>query len=213
MKPIRAIVPFAAFTLAFALGACSGDESAFNAEVGECVEDLDDLSGSISDIPEADCSDDHEGEFIFLFQHEGGDDDFPGSSELESEASEACQGDEFEDYVGVPFVETAIVVSYITPTEGSWGEGDRETICVAHLGGETIDESFEDNGDEFPLGDGGSGGEDFSALVDECEGGDNAACDDLYLQTPVGSEEERIGATCGGRSDEELNGSCEATLG
>jgi hypothetical protein len=40
-----------------------------------------------------------------------------------------------------------------------------------------------------------------------------AACDDLYYETPVGSEEERIGSTCGGRSEEELVGACEETFG
>jgi len=37
----------------------------------------------------------------------------------------------------------------------------------------------------------------------ECEGGDMTACDDLYLGSPVGSEYEEFGATCGGRGDAE----------
>jgi hypothetical protein len=52
-----------------------------------------------------------------------------------------------------------------------------------------------------------------SAAIEACEGGDMAACDDLYYETPVGSEEERIGSTCGGRSEEELVGACEETFG
>lgn len=35
----------------------------------------------------------------------------------------------------------------------------------------------------------------------ECEGGDMTACDDLYLGSPVGSEYEEFGATCGSRGD------------
>lgn len=37
------------------------------------------------------------------------------------------------------------------------------------------------------------------ALWDACEAGDGQACDDLYFQSPIGSEYERFGDTCGGR--------------
>lgn len=40
-------------------------------------------------------------------------------------------------------------------------------------------------------------------LWTECEGGDMTACDDLYLGSPVGSQYEEFGATCGGRGDAE----------
>jgi hypothetical protein len=212
------IVAFAALVAPALLAACGeDDESVFNAEVGECIESLSDLTGQISELPEVDCDEPHEGEVIFLFEHDDAD-EFPGLAEVTTEAEEECEGDAFEDYIGVSFDETAILVQPITPTEETWDAGDRESVCVAHLLGEEVDESFEGNGEDYPLGSigpGGGGGEpqDFSELIDECEGGDNAACDQLYFQTPVGSEEERIGATCGGRSDEALNGTCESVLG
>jgi hypothetical protein len=198
--------------------ACSDDESVFNAEVGECIERMSDLSGNISELPETDCSEEHEGEVFLLFEHEGDDDDFPGQSALQSEAAEECAGDDFEDYTGVPPSETAIDLSMITPSEQSWGEGDRETICILHLPGfETVDDSFEGNGEDFPRDDGEAPPvttpRDFSALIADCEGGDMAACDELYRTTPVDSEEERIGATCGGRSPDPIPNQCEATFG
>lgn len=33
----------------------------------------------------------------------------------------------------------------------------------------------------------------------QCEAGDGAACDNLYLQSPIGSDYEAFGNTCGGR--------------
>jgi hypothetical protein len=61
-------------------------------------------------------------------------------------------------------------------------------------------------------GDDGSAGEPppgpdgtptfLAPLVAACESGDLTACDDLYLQTPVGSEDESLGSTCGGRAPE-----------
>jgi hypothetical protein len=221
----RGAAPFAALILAFAGAAgCSDDESVFNAEVGECIESVSSLSGQISELPETDCSEPHEGEIFFLYEHEGDDDDFPGDSAVQTEATEVCQGEAFEDYTGTPYADSAIVVGPITPTAQSWGEGDRESICVAAVPGDEVSESFRDNGEDYLLdfgdnsgGDGGdtSGGGDvdIEGLIAECEGGSNAACDELWFNTPVGSDEERIGATCGGRSDEELQGGCVATLG
>lgn len=211
----------AAILLAAAGGAaCSDEDSVFNVAVGDCVEDASALIGSVTELPDVDCTDAHDGEVIFLFEHEGDNDDFPGEEALQSEAGEECSGDVFEDYTGVSFLETSINISLITPSDESWSGGDRETICVASTG-ETVDESFRNNGDAFPLatdtpGDGSGGDtslEDFADLVGECEGGDNAACDELYRDTPAGSEAETVGATCGGRSDERLLGTCESELG
>ena len=222
----RAVLSSASvLVLVVAAAGCGDDEgSVFNAEVGECIAEI--PTGNVSSFDEVDCDEDHEGEIFFLFEHEGDDDDFPGQDQLSEEAAGDCLGDEFEDYTGVPFEETAIQVEPIFPTEDSWSQGDRETICILSLGGDTVDESFEGNGDEYPLEDGSGdsgdettdttaagGDEDFSALIDDCEGGDMHACDELWLTTPVGSDEERIGATCGGRSEELLNGGCEDEFG
>lgn len=42
---------------------------------------------------------------------------------------------------------------------------------------------------------------ELDALWDACAAGDNQACDDLYMDSPFGSEYEEFGDTCGGRSD------------
>ena len=195
--------------------ACSSDESVFNAEVGECIESISDLSGNISELPETECTDDHEAEIFFLFEHDGDDDDFPGTDELQEEAAEDCAGDEFEDYFGVPYSDTTIEISMVTPSEDSWGDGDRETICIGFVPDEELDESLEGNGEDYPLegaetgddtttteGDAGEDTslEDFADLIESCEGGDMADCDTLYGTTPIGSQAEEIGATCGGES-------------
>jgi Septum formation len=213
-----------ALALLFASAGCSDDESVFNADVGECIEEPE-SAGNIEDFDEVDCDEDHFGEIFLLVEHEGDDDDFPGSDELQEEAAEECQGEEFEDYTDTEYSESAIFVAQVNPSEESWGEGDRETICILTIG-EEVDESFEGNGEDYLIAaDDGEGDtsdttaaegeetEDFSALIEECEGGDMAACDELYFATPVGSEAEDIGSRCGGRSDEPLFGECESTFG
>lgn len=45
-------------------------------------------------------------------------------------------------------------------------------------------------------------------LAADCQVGDLHACDELYFQSPVGSNFEFFGATCGTRLDFVVNGSC-----
>ena len=51
---------------------------------------------------------------------------------------------------------------------------------------------------------------DFTPLAVDCADEDWDACDDLWLNSPVGSDWEEYGSTCGGRNDE-TSGGC-ATL-
>lgn len=55
--------------------------------------------------------------------------------------------------------------------------------------------------------------EEFADLVDSCEDGDMADCDELFLITPVGSEAEDVGRTCGGLGDQTTAGQCEELFG
>ncbi len=53
-----------------------------------------------------------------------------------------------------------------------------------------------------PAADGAFGSDlALDLLWTECESGSMTACDDLYLGSPVGSEYEEFGATCGARGD------------
>jgi hypothetical protein len=214
--------------LAAAGVACS--DSVPTAEEGACIEELS-LIGDISELPTVDCDEDHAAQVVGLFDHDGGD-DFPGDDEIEEEANERCQ-ELFEDFVGAPVQETSLSFGAINPTEETWEQADdRETICVATaLDGSDLDQSIEDAAEEFEaegvpfeetedeIGDGGDSGEDtslddFADLIDSCEGCDMADCDELFQTTPVGSEAEEIGLSCGGERDSATaTQSCEAEFG
>lgn len=53
--------------------------------------------------------------------------------------------------------------------------------------------------------------DDFDALWDACEEGSGTACDDLFFQSPIGSEYEAFGNTCGNRL--ELDYDCSSLGG
>jgi hypothetical protein len=63
-----------------------------------------------------------------------------------------------------------------------------------------------------------SGDAEFEDLAADCEDGDLAACDDLYAVTPIDSDFEAYGQTCGGRIPVEakdllISSSCETDYG
>lgn len=107
----------------------------------------------------------------------------------------------------------------IESLEGMVPRADAATAeCVGEAFGEmfagAFDAAFEDlatgewesTDTEFP-----SRG-DMEQLAEQCRGGDNAACDDLWLVSPIDSPEEALAESCGGRSTEPRMGSCEFHL-
>jgi hypothetical protein len=56
-----------------------------------------------------------------------------------------------------------------------------------------VDPEFDTNGEPFIYGD----DPELDVLWDGCAVGDTVACDDLYFLSPVDSEYEWFGATCG----------------
>jgi hypothetical protein len=118
------------------LSACSSTP-ANDFEAGECTND--DLSGNIGEIDTVDCDDEHTAEAFAQFDLDG--DDFPGADEVSTQATEGCQGDRFEDYVGLDYQSSIYLVNVITPTEETWDNDDRTVICV--INGTTDGSSLE----------------------------------------------------------------------
>ncbi|SHF61469.1 hypothetical protein SAMN05444351_0204 [Geodermatophilus nigrescens] len=96
---------------------------------------------------------------------------------------------------------TATVVLAITGTDavftddvGGTYSGSGEPVAPPAPGGQDFDGHFAD-------------------AAGDCYGGEMAACDDLYAQTPVGDPYETYGSTCGGRLDDETYGGCVRVFG
>jgi hypothetical protein len=124
----RWLIAGALIVLGLGLTACSKEVSANNLEVGDCTNE--DLEGAVGDVDTVDCDESHTAEVFALFDIEG--DDFPGASEITQEATDGCNGDRFEDYVGLPYEESEIFSTYLVPTEETWNDADdRTVICLA----------------------------------------------------------------------------------
>jgi hypothetical protein len=78
-------------------------------------------------------------------------------------------------------------------------------------------DDFDDPGSDDPGSDGSDAGSDdpaLGALSDSCGAGDMAACDDLWLDSDVGSDLEAFAETCGGLDPAGGHfGDCEVTFG
>ena len=111
--------------LGLGLTACSSTP-ANDFEAGECTND--DLSGAIGEIDTVDCDEEHTAEAFAQFDLDDGD--FPGTDEVATQATEGCQGDRFEEYVGLDYQSSIYLVNVITPTEETWDNDDRTVICV-----------------------------------------------------------------------------------
>ena len=87
--------------------------------------------------------------------------------------------------------------------------------CGTTLDGETeVDAGgFEETEDSIDTGEDTSL-EDFADDVEACEDGDMAVCDQLFSETPVGSEAEQVAEECGGEDPEGGHfGDCEEVFG
>ncbi len=130
------------------LSGCGLLGQSVSAEIGECMdyaaleEQMNGAAeGEITELPTLECSTAHNAEVVHTFEVPEGD--WPGMSAIDDAISANCLP-AFESYVGEPFAEAENFDMFLlTPTEQSWGQGDREVICIAYtLDGSTTTTSF-----------------------------------------------------------------------
>ena len=102
-----------------------GDIGVFSLNLGDCFDDL--PVGEVSTLSAGPCADDHLFEIYHLFDVEVADFD---AAAIGTEATEGCLA-AFEGYMGVPFETSFYNYDLLQPSAGSWGQGDREVICLA----------------------------------------------------------------------------------
>lgn len=104
------------------------DTSPLDLEVGDCIAQS--LEGdSVSTVPVVPCSQEHNQEVYAIELIADGA--FPGSDAVSEQARQVCRA-EFEVFVGLAYDDSDLYLNTLYPTEGSWGGGDREIVCLIY---------------------------------------------------------------------------------
>lgn len=122
-----------------------GDTTAFQLQIGDCYDDsTGDVEGEVSSVQTVPCSDPHMYE-VYAEQTRS-ETDFPGADAIVTMAEDYC-GAEWEGFVGVPYEESALYLTYIYPTEQTWTQlDDRLITCVVYEPDTTHTGSLRDAG-------------------------------------------------------------------
>ena len=105
-----------------------GELSAFSISVGDCL--VGSAAGEVSGFDGVPCDQPHDNEVYHTFDLADGD--FPGDAVMQTQATEACLA-AFETYVGISYQESPTYdITWLSPTAGSWGQGDREIACLVN---------------------------------------------------------------------------------
>ncbi len=108
-------------------GVPEGEADVFTLAVGDCLNDLS-MSDEVTSVPVVDCAGPHDSEVYA--RTDSTSTSFPGDQSLFDELDTFCQGDVYTQFVGVPYADSRYGTSGYVPTEGSWGNGDRELLCT-----------------------------------------------------------------------------------
>lgn len=108
-----------------------GKEDVFSLEVGDCFNDNQGTSDTVTSVKKPECTEEHDNEAYFVFDLS--DDEFPEYDEtaIGEAADEGCAA-EFEEFIGGDYDTTSLDYAYYLPSSESWSTGDREILCLAY---------------------------------------------------------------------------------
>lgn len=123
----------------------AGTTAVEDLEAGDCVELPDDDEADIGRLKTTDCTEPHDAEVFSVGDLGDGDDPYPSLREIEGMIAEVCIPD-FEDYVGVPLVQSEYQVYPIRPSEETWEDYQGFVCLVVDPDGAELTESVEGSG-------------------------------------------------------------------
>lgn len=111
----------------------AGNVTVTDLRVGDCfnaAEFNENEEAEIGDVDGVPCTEPHTFEVYAVADYNGSA--YPGTqAAFEVAFGEVCVPP-FESYVGVPYADSTLWASAITPTEDGWNSGDHEFICHLH---------------------------------------------------------------------------------
>lgn len=123
IRPLRVLVAALLAVLA------SGCGSGFSLEAGDCVLTPDGTPGpdGLAEVTVVDCEEPHHLEVFHVFAL--ADDELEGDPLVEA-VRDACLGDAFTEYVGVPEDRSELELLPLPPTPQQLEAGDTEVVCT-----------------------------------------------------------------------------------
>jgi len=103
------------------------EATVFQVEDGDCLASDPSVQGEVSEVPKVDCEAPHFSEVFHIATIDA--DALPSAADMEGIVEDQCLT-EFETFVGMPYVESALEVTWLEPTPESWERGDRELVCM-----------------------------------------------------------------------------------
>jgi hypothetical protein len=105
----------------------AGDADVFSIAVGDCLTDDVGTAGEVSEVPVVPCAEPHASEVFHSYQIPA--ETLPSTTEMQTIVEEQCIGN-FEAFVGMAYDTSALDITWLEPTSGSWDGGDRELLCM-----------------------------------------------------------------------------------
>ena len=123
---LRAIVFLGALLMTLLAGC--GEGNVFELAEGDCFNDEE--SVEISDVEVVSCDDPHQNEvYAVVLIEEPPELAYPGSDRVSDLAADLCL-ERFDEFVGLPYVDSRLDIFTLAPTQDSWESlDDREVIC------------------------------------------------------------------------------------
>lgn len=144
---MRTVLAVALVGTALAAAACSGtdepvrdeqgqvkeqsDVSVFHLQLGDCTQNAE--LGEVSSVGAVPCDQPHAYEVFAVGQYQG---DTYDATAIDTYAQSSCAS-AFEGFVGRAVADSVLEVTYLTPTVGSFDEGDRAVTCLVGTGAES----------------------------------------------------------------------------
>lgn len=133
---------------------CSGGDKArtvstLQVKVGQCVVPPSQPRAELSRVQVVDCAKAHTQEAYALIEYVAPSTvadaaAYPGAVTLKKYADGAC-AQEYEGYVGVPYADSTLFLTYLLPSARGWQAGDRVVTCFATTTGERLTRSVHDS--------------------------------------------------------------------
>ncbi len=83
----------------------------------------------VAEVQDVPCEEPHDSEVYAVFDYPAQEDDYPGNDVLRDYGDAECR-DRFDDFVGIDYEQSELVMGTLWPSTDTWAMGDRAIVCT-----------------------------------------------------------------------------------